>query len=59
MRVGDLLEPELFKARLDEIVEEKNKLLELYYKSDEPSFSAEEIFTEFNAYLESPKTIHQ
>jgi len=51
MRVGDLLEPELFKARLEEIVEEKNKLLELYYKSDEPSFSADEIFSEFNAYL--------
>ena len=51
MRVGDLLEPELFKARLEEIVEEKNKLLELYYKSDEPSFSAEEIFLEFTAYL--------
>ena len=51
MRVGDLLEPELFKARLEEIVEEKNKLLELYYKSDEPSFSAEKIFTEFTAYL--------
>jgi len=51
MRVGDLLEPELFKARLEEIVEEKNKLLELYYKSDEPSFSAEEIFSEFIAYL--------
>ena len=51
MRVGDLLEPELFKARLEEIVEEKNKLLELYYKSDEPSFSTEEIFSEFTAYL--------
>jgi len=51
MRVGDLLEPELFKARLEEIVEEKNKLLELYYKSDEPSFSAEGIFLEFTAYL--------
>jgi adenylosuccinate synthase len=51
MRVGDLLEPELFKTRLEEIVEEKNKLLELYYKSDEPSFSAEEIFLEFTAYL--------
>ena len=51
MRVGDLLEPELFKARLEDIVEEKNKLLELYYKSDEPSFSAEEIFLEFTAYL--------
>ena len=51
MRVGDLLEPELFKARLEEIVEEKNKLLELYYKSDEPSFSAEEIFSEFTEYL--------
>jgi len=51
MRVGDLLEPGLFKARLEEIVEEKNKLLELYYKSDEPSFSAEEIFSEFIAYL--------
>ena len=51
MRVGDLLEPELFKARLEEIVEEKNKLLELYYKSNEPSFSAEEIFSEFTGYL--------
>jgi len=51
MRVGDLLEPELFKARLEEIVEEKNKLLELYYKSDEPSFSAEEIFLEFAGFL--------
>ena len=51
MRVGDLLEPELFKARLEEIVEEKNKLLELYYKSDELSFSAEEIFSEFTSYL--------
>ena len=51
MRVGDLLEPELFKTRLEEIVEEKNKLLELYYKSDEPSFSAEEIFSEFTTYL--------
>ena len=51
MRVGDLLEPELFKTRLEEIVEEKNKLLELYYKSDERSFSAEEIFLEFTAYL--------
>ena len=51
MRVGDLLEPELFKARLEEIVEAKTKLLELYYKSDKPSFSEEEIFSEFTAYL--------
>ena len=51
IRVGDLLEPELFKALLEVIVEEKNKLLELYYKSDEPSFSAEEIFSEFTTYL--------
>ncbi|MBC8259790.1 MAG: adenylosuccinate synthase [SAR324 cluster bacterium] len=51
IRVGDLLETEQFKNRLAEIVAEKNKLLASYFKADEPPFSAADIFSEFEAYL--------
>jgi adenylosuccinate synthase len=55
IRVGDLLEPEYFKTRLEEIVDEKNQLLEHYFKTNEPPFSANEIFSEFAEHLKKLK----
>ena len=51
IRVGDLLDPEHFRTRLEEIVDKKNQQLEHYYKSDEPPFSTELIFSEFANHL--------
>ena len=51
LRVGDLLDPELFRSRLEDIVVENNQLLEHLYKSAEDPFSVDQIFTEFSAYL--------
>ena len=51
LRVGDLLDPELFRNRLKDIVVENNQLLEHLYKSAEDPFSVDQIFAEFSAYL--------
>jgi len=51
LRVGDLLDPELFRSRLKEIVVENNQLLEHLYRSAEDPFSIDQIFAEFSAYL--------
>ncbi|MEE3266710.1 MAG: adenylosuccinate synthase, partial [SAR324 cluster bacterium] len=55
IRVGDLLDPEHFRSRLEVLVGENNQLLEHLYKSAETAFSAEQIFAEFTAYLKKLK----
>ena len=55
IRIGDLLEPEQFRTRLEEIVDEKNQLLEQCFGADVPAFSAEEIFKEFEVHLKKLK----
>ena len=51
LRVGDLLDPELFRSRLEGIVIENNQMLEHLYKSADDPFSVDQIFAEFSAYL--------
>jgi adenylosuccinate synthase len=51
LRVGDLMDPELFRSRLEGIVIENNQLLEHLYKSADDPFSVDQIFAEFSAYL--------
>ncbi|HCV44793.1 MAG TPA: adenylosuccinate synthase, partial [Deltaproteobacteria bacterium] len=46
IRVGDLLDLEHFRSRLEVLVGENNQLLEHLYKSAETPFSAEQIFAE-------------
>ncbi len=55
IRVGDLLDLEHFRSRLEVLVGENNQLLEHLYKSTETPFSAEQIFAEFTAYLNKLK----
>ena len=55
IRVGDLLDPEHFRSRLDEIVVENNQLLEHLYKSAEAPFCVEQIFVDFTAHLKKLK----
>ena len=55
IRVGDLLDLEHFRSRLEVLVGENNQLLEHLYKSAETPFSAEQIFAEFTAYLKKLK----
>ena len=55
IRVGDLLDLEHFKNRLEVLVGENNQLLEHLYKSAETAFSAEQIFAEFTTYLKKLK----
>jgi adenylosuccinate synthase len=55
IRVGDLLDQENFRNRLEEIVNDKNKILKQYFDADEASFSAEEIFSEYADYLKKLK----
>jgi len=55
IRVGDLLDMEHFRSRLEVLVGENNQLLEHLYKSAETPFSAEQIFAEFTAYLKKLK----
>ncbi len=55
IRVGDLLDLEHFRSRLEVLVGENNQLLEHLYKSAETPFSAEQIFAEFTAYLNKLK----
>ncbi|MBI1921460.1 MAG: adenylosuccinate synthase [Geobacter sp.] len=50
IRLMDLLDPEVFRAKLEEFLPEKNFLLEQLL-ADKP-FSFDEIFTEFNGYAE-------
>jgi adenylosuccinate synthase len=55
IRVGDLLDQGNFRNRLEEIVNDKNKILKQYFDADEASFSAEEIFSEYADYLKKLK----
>ena len=55
IRVGDLLDLEHFRSRLEVLVGENNQMLEHLYKSAETPFSAEQIFAEFTAYLNKLK----
>ena len=55
IRIGDLLELEQFRTRLEEIVDEKNQLLEQCFGANVPAFSAEEIFKEFEVHLKKLK----
>ena len=55
IRVGDLLDLEHFKSRLEELVVENNLLLEHLYKSSEKPFSIEQIFAEFTTFLKKLK----
>ena len=55
IRVGDLLDLEHFRCRLEELVVEKNLLLEHLYKSSEKPFSIEQIFAEFTTFLKKLK----
>lgn len=55
IRVGDLLDMEHFRSRLEVLVGENNQLLEHLYKSAETPFYAEQIFAEFTAYLNKLK----
>lgn len=53
IRMADLLEPEDFKAKLEQNLLEKNQLFRQYYGSDE--FSLEDIFAEYFSYGERLK----
>ncbi|MFL2809848.1 MAG: adenylosuccinate synthase [bacterium] len=55
IRVGDLLDLEHFRCRLEELVVENNLLLEHLYKSSEKPFSIENIFGEFSIFLKKLK----
>ena len=51
IRVGDLLDQEKFRSRLSELAKEKNIFLDKYFDTDETSFSAEDIFSEYADYI--------
>ena len=55
IRVGDLLDLEHFRSRLEELVVENNILLKDFYKSSEKPFSIEQIFAEFTTFLKKLK----
>jgi len=55
IRIGDLLDLEHFRSRLEELVVENNLLLEHLYKSSEKPFSIEQIFAEFTTFLKKLK----
>ena len=55
IRVGDLLDLEHFRSRLEELVVENNILLKDFYKSSEKPFSIENIFGEFTIFLKKLK----
>ena len=55
IRVGDLLDLEHFRSRLEELVVENNILLKDFYKSSEKPFSIENIFGEFSIFLKKLK----
>ncbi len=48
IRVGDLRNPDYFRARLEEVIPEKNHLLQHYFQSDLPPFEVEQTFTEYS-----------
>ncbi len=54
-RVGDLLEQEKFISHLSEISMEKNIFLTKYFDTDEKSFFAEDIFSEYADYIKKIK----
>ena len=55
IRVGDLLDLEHFRSRLEELVVENNILLKDFYKSSEKPFTIENIFGEFSIFLKKLK----
>ena len=54
-RVGDLLEQQKFSSHLSEIAMEKNIFLTKYFDTDEKSFFAEDIFSEYADYIKKLK----
>ncbi len=50
IRIGDLVNPERFRARLDDVLPLKNRILQKAYGHE--GFSADEIFAEYSAYAE-------
>ncbi len=54
IRMGDLLRPELFRERLEEIVTDKNIILKAFDPSSQ-TFSAQEIYDEYMGYVEQLK----
>jgi len=51
IRVGDLLDKEKFRSRLNELAKEKNNFLEKNFDTDETFFYAEDIFSEYADYI--------
>jgi adenylosuccinate synthase len=47
IRVGDLRDPQFFRGRLEEIIPEKNHLLEHYFQSELPPFHLEQVLEEY------------
>ncbi len=54
-RVGDLLDQQKFRSHLSEISMEKNIFLTKYFDTDEKSFFAEDIFSEYTDYIKKIK----
>lgn len=54
IRVGDLIDPERFRRRLEPIVEQKNRIFEALYGLERP-FDAEAIFQAYRGYAERIK----
>ena len=54
IRMGDLLRPELFRERLEEVVEAKNIILKAFDPASE-TFSAQKIYDEYMGYVEQLK----
>ena len=55
IRIGDFLDRENLRIKLEGIVEEKNQLLNVLFKIKDEAFNAEEIFFEFEKYIEKLK----
>jgi len=51
IRIGDLLNKSDFKNKLEEIVEEKNQILNFSFKIKDETFNAEKLFLEFEKYI--------
>ncbi len=55
IRIGDLLHKGDFKNKLEEIVDEKNQILNFSFKINDETFNAEKLFLEFEKYIEKLK----
>ncbi|QDU79722.1 Adenylosuccinate synthetase [Polystyrenella longa] len=54
IRLGDMIRPEVFRKRLEEIVPQKNRILKAM-GYDGPDLSVDDIFNEYNVYVEKLK----